>query len=292
MAIKSNYYRYSKKRGTLKRFMKKKYGIKRVINRYKRSKLTSLIKKVIRKDEEVKSQYMGVSLNPFCISSSTTSLSGNFLCLTPNQNITTGCYNISQGVNSNQRIGNKINVKSVEFRYCINPQPYNSLTNPTPMPVEVKLFFFKQKLNSTSLLSASSFNGTGGTFLDIGSSLTGFTGSLFDLTTKVNSEDFTLIATRRHKIGFNYFTGTGQVQAWGQASNNDFKLNVLGKIVFSKGMSQVQWDDNGNISTPPIWMVVQVLDSDNNANNSNNPPGVTINRIRLTTSTVLNYTDA
>lgn len=138
------------------------------------------------------------------------------------------------GVASNNRIGNQIRARKVMLNYTLRAASYNATTNPVPQPVHVQMYLGYVKQMSGVLPTSSDYN----FFYNNGSSSFAPSGTLSDLVAQVNTDQFTILKSWVHKIGYSTNTGTGSTNAasaQGQFfANNDYNLNVVRKMNITK----------------------------------------------------------
>jgi len=149
----------------------------------------------------------------------------------------------AQGSQTGERVGNQIRVKTLIHKYVLFPTPYDLTQNPTPKPQEVILWWGRLKRSATEIPSATDFQ----RFFQFGANAISPTGDIRDVISYVNTDMFTIFATRRHKLGnSNYQYDPSNVSKPYQFSaNNDFKLNHVNTINLTKYMKKVQkYDDD------------------------------------------------
>ncbi|UYD39128.1 MAG: capsid protein [Wigfec virus K19_593] len=244
--------KYAKKRFHKKRAFKKPSSKR---SNYKsKSSLKQLIANTVLSLAEVKNQVYTNVLNVAGYTSN--NASAQFLPVSPY----TGLLDIAQGYGDGERIGNKIRIKKLTMEYILWPLQYNGTTNATPSPQEFKIWFFKDKINTTAVASPTSIQN----FFDDGNTTITPTGSIPDLARPVNKLSYTLCTSRIHKIGTAAYEGTGVNVGSQSYANNDFKLNVRHKVDLTRYCPKVmQYDDLASIPTSPLlqcWF--ECMDSD------------------------------
>lgn len=213
------------------------YRKKRV---YKKKITTSIVKRVISRMAEKKRGTIQVN-------SSLTSYNSGITPILPMTPYTTNGIIITQGTGQGDRIGNQIRLTSVVMKYVIFPAPYNATTNLIPQPMNVILYWFKSKVNSTVLLTSLP------NFFQNGDSATTPQSNLFDQLYDLNTDQYTLIAKRVYKLGYASDTGTGNQAAAQSFANNDYKYNIIGKINLTKYCPKiVRYNDSSNNPTTPL----------------------------------------
>lgn len=241
----------------------------------KRRNFAKVVRSVVNKMAEVKRQTFASRINA-CASNGT----GQLLSLTP---ITpyTSFISIVQGPGQGSRIGVKISPKSLIFKGVITPSPYNATTNPNPAPCYVKLFFLTRKDSPTSIVS---------TFSDLfqqGSSSSGLTPNLVDLTKSINKDEWMIHSTRTYKIGHASNEGSGSSAVNSYWMNNDFKLCQMFSVNLTKAVGKViRYDDNNVVPTSKcIYLLPVVYRADNQT------PNVAELPITIDYSIDITYTD-
>ena len=184
---------------------------------------------------------------------------GWMLPLSPNIN----GLDIPIGTGSGARIGNSITLRKLTFKGVIYPMPYNSSTNPNPMPQEVKFWIVHDKLNP-----ATAVTGTWGTFFQNGSSSGTFSSNLTDMIQQVNTDRFTVHLAKTFKIGYAYNSGTAGSTS-GQANaqyfaNSDFQLNHKFSIDLTKYMPKhIKYNDASQVPmSRGLFLVVECVRAD------------------------------
>lgn len=135
---------------------------------------------------------------------------------------------IALGTSSSQRIGNKITLSKVTLRGMITPRTYQSTnTEESPYNNAPEPFLFKMWIGYQK---ATAYNepdsGFAGFFQEGGTSATP-TGTLMDTFRKINTDKYTIVATRTFKVGPQSIITSQNtpVNANNQNyANNDFKF--------------------------------------------------------------------
>jgi len=153
---------------------------------------------------------------------------------------------ISQGTGQGQRVGNRVETVSHTFRGTICPLPWNTTTNPNPVPTHVKMWIFYDKSAPTSVP-----NPVSNPFFQDGSGVVGFANDLCDHWRPINTDRYRILASRMFKVGFAEYLGTatsGPNQANNQAfTNNDYKLTCPFNINLTKvQIKQIRFNDTNN----------------------------------------------
>jgi len=208
----------------------------------------SLIKQTVNSMAETKKQTYAVTSYPYSLQPTTTSLVNNETQLTPHSSYMV----IPQGDGQGQRSGNKIAVHKAMYKYVITPEPVGAVPESQAYPVMVKLFFLRYKVQPTETPPSNSVVGGSAIIFNSGNTSRGMRGQLFDLLDEVNTDAFTLLGTRTHKVGPAISDASGNLGVFQNFANNDYKLNIIGKIDITK------------------WFPKHFIfnDTDNTANNS------------------------
>lgn len=213
-------YRKSSRRPARKRVYKKRSTIS--------TKLKKYVKKQIHKNIENK------CVNLELATEFGSYLQNNTMNVQPMCPYTTLFPGPSSGVLVNNRIGNEIRPRKVMLRYVLRPTPYSATTNPSPAPVHVQMFLGYLKQASGVLPQILDF-----TIFNNGSSSFTPSGTLSDLCAPLNKDQWTIVKTWTHKIGFADNQNSGVNVSWQGYANNDFKLNVVKKLDITKHIPKV-----------------------------------------------------
>lgn len=242
--------------------------------------------RVVRRSQEVKSNNYTLTMSAGTLQPTTPSLVGNLLVVSPTQS--TYGWTIAQGVQDNQRIGNQISIRKLIHRYVINLTGYNATTNTQPRPVYVRLYYFKSKWQQNQDLALGNVCGANANFFQNQATDYGFTGSLFDLTRKMQSENYTYLTHRTYKLGTAIQQNGGTTTTANYvATNNDFKLSVIAKVNLARFYkSKYTFNDANQVMTPWCFCLVQVLDAGNTV------LGTTQSLIQMNSTMECEYTDA
>jgi len=233
-----------------RKFAKKRFGKKKVSLAVKK-----YVSKIVKQNVEDKQNDYAVMANIGNIYSSNTLGVEPLYYFPPSQNATI-----------NGRIGNQITVKKLSVRYILWPTPFDVNLNPEPRPQEVMIYFGRLKANKMLTPDAQSFQ----RFYQQGTTANAPTGDLRDCISIVNSDLFTIFATRRHKVGTGSYLGDNTASSGGDPSqqyyvNNDFKYNVMGTIDLTKHMTKKQtFDDDSFPQTgvSQVYMWAQSINAD------------------------------
>lgn len=239
--------KYLKKRPT---FKKKKMGVtKKFVQR--------IAKKVLTKNTETKIVTHAFSIQPACMQPSTTDITGNWQCVSPS-GLVQG-YGIDRGTANDQMIGNKVRTKRCSLRFNLQPMVYNADTNPSPQPMVIRAYLFRDKQSPTVSLQPSNFVGLNANFFEFGNDYTGFDGTLSDYTYKIQRDRYIYLGHKTWKLGRAIpANGAGDPQ-YGQ-SNNDYKLTHVVNWDITKHLQKVFiQDDTDKWTTPYTFVIFQVI---------------------------------
>jgi len=144
----------------------------------------------------------------------------------------------AQGSSEGQRNGDKCRLRRVMLKGFMAPSVYDATANPTPPPLEVRMVLMNPRNTPQSIVGATSnFFLTGAT---VGPALNTFV----DQVEKIDVRQFQVWKEQQFKLGFEVFAttlgGAGQDTAYGQFSNNDFKLNQKFEWDITKAYQQLQ----------------------------------------------------
>lgn len=131
---------------------------------------------------------------------------------------------VIQGVNQQQRIGNKITCRSCVLRGTVYVEPGVNDTDTLGFgPYEVKLWVVSHRSLPNSATVADIRGVFSGTSFDQGNSNVGLSGRLFDHMLKINDEQLKVYMTRTFKIGCSF--APWNIQQNGLIGNNDYAIN-------------------------------------------------------------------
>lgn len=152
---------------------------------------------------------------------------------------------VQQGTANGQRVGNKILIKKLTFKGSLVPLPFNATTNPTPTPMQIKLWIFYDKTAPTTQPNPLT------DFFQFNSSSNAFANDLADLWAPINTDKYKVLTTRTFKLGYQQFTSAaGGSPADGYYTNNDFKLNANFSMDLTKYIPKVvRYNDNNSDPT-------------------------------------------
>ena len=241
-----------------KRNKRPKAGLKSVKKKF----VKQIVNETMDRKLERKQIVYANTIYPSVIQSTSTSIAGNYLVMTPSNSL----YgpSIARGTTNNNFIGNKYNIVKYTHTLVLCPTPYNSTTNTQVTPCYVKVYYFKSKQYPTADLTVNLFN-TYGQFFAGGAADIGFAGSLMDLTRKIQSENYTYLTSKTYKIGPSAPPTTSGTTTYHPYSNNDFQLSVIDKIDLTEHFkSPIKVNDANITTTPWVFFIVQCISATGN----------------------------
>lgn len=165
---------------------------------------------------------------------------GNMLNLGP----TSTFLAIAQGTGQGQRVGNCIRTKRLTIKGTFVPYGYEATYNPTPEPMQIKMWVFYDKTTPTTQPTPYL------DFFQSGNTTTGFQNDLVDLWMPVNTDKYRVLTTRTFKLGYGNYNGTGYQNAYQTFANNDFKMNASFSIDLTKYYPKnVRFNDSAGTPT-------------------------------------------
>lgn len=222
------------------------------------------VKKIVNSLAETKQVVWSGNFNT-CSYTSNNSSAG-FVPLTPHN--TTPGLTLTQGTGEGNRIGNTVRVVKATMRYCVYANPYDGLLNLIPKPQDLIIRLFTGKRSTTTLLT--SVPG----YFELGSSSITPTGTVADLNRQVNNDLYSEYTVRKHKVGFSNYGGTGNQTNYQSYANNDYKLNIVKTIDYTKYIPKViRFDDS--LSENPTSKLVQMFVESVNADGTTQPSSYT-----------------
>lgn len=227
------------------------------------SAVKAYVKKAIHVDEENKMINTNASDDFGSITNSSTM---NMYPILPY----VGYSTLSQGVLSNNRIGNEVKIRKVMLKYVLRPNPYDVTTNTVPIPQVVDMYLGYVKQSPGFLPSATDL-----TYLfQNGSSSTAPAGNLNDLIYDINKDFWNVKKRWQHKIGYSAMTGTGGNAGNQYFQNNDFKFNVVKKLNITKHVTKTMkfTDAVASLQGTNLFFFYQTLRADGLATGATQTP--------------------
>lgn len=159
---------------------------------------------------------------------------------------------ITQGTTVSNRIGNRINVKSLNIRMVLEARPVQTNNAIEGLPFYVRVVFYNRKDSMT--------NNTNDTILDLGGSSTAFTFSNASLLLKYNTDLFNIISSKTYKMA----PCQGMTDAGVSSERNPpngFVSHVL-KTFKIKCPKRLQYDDTSSNPMHRIYCAIGVVNAD------------------------------
>jgi len=222
-----------KKTKKTKRTYKKKAIVSDTVKTY--------VKKVIDDNVETKCiQYYNYLRNLVTPIDSATFPTSNIFPL----GIDPGSLSIPQGSGQGNRVGNSVTTRKLMFKGTFSCKTYDAILNNPPMPVQIKMWIFYDKRTPIDLPNPLS------NFFQNGNTSKGFQSNLVDLWSPVNTDVYSVLATKTYKLGFASYTGSGPSATFQYYSNNDFNLNQNFSIDLTKHyLKTVRFNDATTVPT-------------------------------------------
>lgn len=249
-------------------YRKRNYRRRRVVPKARarksyatRKKSLTGLKKLVRREisrniENKTFQYLGTGLD--ILPSNSPGFDANIIPCYP----AAGYLAITQGLGQGQRIGNKIKIKKLKIDGVIFPQPYNAVSNLTPCPTQIKVWFFYDKEEVNAVPAPA----TAADFFQFGSTAIGFQNEFFDHTMPVNTDRYRVLTSRIFKVGYASYSGTGTQPQQGNFASNDFKLNARLRVDLTKYVVKhcTYRDNNSTPTTRGLYMMLQPVYANGN----------------------------
>lgn len=251
---------YAKKRNSIRRKTNRR---PRKFSRKPRTRTVQrVVKRMLSRQAEKKSVCYSSTLSLGTLQSTSSSLVGNYIVITPSQS--SFGYTISKGTDDNQRVGNQINIKTLRHTMVIYCNPYNATTNTQQKPCYVRLYYFKSKWSPVADVAVGNMCGANANFFDNSSSDTGFSGGLLDLTRRIQNQNYTYLTHRTYKLGpAEPPLGSGDSVIKANQTSNDFKLSAISKVELAMHCkSKFTFNDANQVMTSWIHCIMQVMAGD------------------------------
>jgi len=167
---------------------------------------------------------------------------------------------IIQGVGKSQRIGNSVTVSSATIKGRVNILPYNSVTNPAPAPVLIKMWLISSIVtNAPAVGTLASWS----SFFDINNSSVGFQCNPLDLNLPVNKDMWRVHSTKQFKIGA---TSSSNAIPSPNSYYDSSPMSVPFQFSFGKHIKTLKYDDTTAPATNKnLYVLFQVVNADGTA---------------------------
>lgn len=242
------------KRPYFRRYKKKVPKRRSMVKKAIRSANTKVFNKKVYKalSRVAETKRASYNINNFALTSvNSSSLDQVIKYLNPSS-ATGALYNISQGTGQGARIGNRINTKKCILSGVIHINTEYSSQNYNMCPLYVGMYIFKLKKGKEDVAPVEYV--VQNQFFQFGSSSTGFSGSLRDLTMEPNSEVVTLLKKRVFKVGTSVVR-SATASGTANVLNQDYADGTVGiakmfKIDVTKCLSSTyMYNDTDNTPT-------------------------------------------
>jgi len=262
-----------------KKMAKKALAKPRAKTAYKKAsvplKIKNFVKRTLDRQQEDKHDLLNVFSNANC-------QAGGFDSTLTNTGLTTTSSIIpiiSQGVGVDQRIGNRITAKSLTARLVLMARPVNPTDNYVAgLPFYVRVVFYNRKDSMT--------NNTNNTILDLGGSVTNFSGSVASLLLKYNKDTYNIIKSYTFKMAPAQAINASAISS-SENMPNGFSSHIFRNISIPIPKKLV-YDDTSAQPNHRIYCAVGVVNADSSAV----LPSGTGYRLRVSLDTHLVYEDA
>ena len=124
---------------------------------------------------------------------------------------------IPQGTGQGQRVGNQIRTQKCVVRGIIHPNAYDAVTNPQPIPIEIRMILFKDKFFRSGQPSAVALD-----LFQNGSTVLPPQNDLADMILDLNRDRYQIYHDQILKVGNADYSGSGTLLIFQSFTNNDF----------------------------------------------------------------------
>jgi len=228
----ANYKKYPRRR----RVVKAKAPYKKRAAKAKTTTIKKVVNQILSRKVETKVMQYGFGMSPRCVSASTTQAQFDSCqaIITPQgavmPGITTFYPIIANGVGQEQRIGDEVKIKGQYLDYIVAAEEYSATTNPFPTPQIVTIWILKPKNKGLNHLTVGDIqsSSTANFFEAQINQESGLTGNYSDLLRTVDKDNYTIVARRQHKVGYQgILNSANSVTTFQQ---NDYKQYYKGRI--------------------------------------------------------------
>ena len=161
-------------------------------------------------------------------------------------------FNITQGVQQGQRVGNQIRTKKCWVKGIIHPNIQDAATNIQPLPISIRMILFKDKFNKSSQPSAVGID-----LFQSGSTVLPPQNDLADMVLDLNRDRYQIYHDEKFKVGTSNFQGTGNIAGFQFFANNDFKYNCEFYVDCTKFLPKtITYNDaSSSPMSDTLWML-------------------------------------
>jgi len=225
------------------------------MRRYKRSSksVKDLVAKAVSRNQEKKESNV-FAQNRNLYGSVNASWAASSIQLSPGTS--PNGFSIPNGTGQGNRIGNRIRVEKAWVKGIIFPMPTNEVTNPSPVPLQIRMLIFKDKYRATAQPAAINLD-----LFQTGSTSIGPADNLVDMILDINRDRYQIYHDSVMKLGFAENAGTGGVVAQQYRTNNDFSYNCEFNIDITNFLPKniVFNDAEVNPMSDGLWMQFLVV---------------------------------
>lgn len=214
-----------------------KKGVRKVVRRYKEKVFNNRVKQAMASLMEVKHVEENGAFNPLVFDGATNQATidaTNQIIFDPQ---------IDLGTAVDERIGNRLMMKSVKMSYSLCTNSYT--VSGVAAPCQVRMVFYYDRTNPRNLPTPY----TDADFFDFNNTNQAFAGTISDMVRRFNSNKYRILKVKTFKLGHASYGGTGTSSANQAFTNNDYRLNYRGTIDLTKSIIKRQiFDDATNLS--------------------------------------------
>lgn len=130
----------------------------------------------------------------------------------------------TQGTGEENRIGNQFKIVKGQIRFCVNYLPYDATTNPSPMPVWVRIMVLRDLTQTyqSATLPVGTYNG----LLRAGATPFTFGGNPLDMCASVNKDFVRVLYDKTVKLGTSYPGNNGGANWYSDNSPFGRKMTI------------------------------------------------------------------
>lgn len=166
----------------------------------------------------------------------------------------------TQGVTSQQRVGNTIRVVRATINGFVNVLPYNAITNTQPAPVMIKMWLCRRKSTNIPISgqpAVSDFNN----FFQSGATTLGFQQNMLDMTLRNNTEYWTIISSKTIQLQNSYYAGATAPTT--TILGSAYKVSQPFRFSFAKHLGMCKYNDTATYpQNKELYLVFQPVYAD------------------------------